>query len=60
MFEWFRKRKQPYDEIQILNDGLIYAMEFGENWLKQIQSRLIKLYPELSEDVLNKYGLNQD
>ena len=31
-------------------------MEFGENWLQPIQSRLTKLYPELTEDELNYYN----
>ena len=56
LFEWFRRRKQPYDEVHILNDGMHYAMEFGSNWLKPIQSRLVKLYPKLSEVELNKFN----
>ena len=55
-FEWFRRRKKPYNESQILNDGLEYAMEFGSNWLQPIQSRLVKLYPELSEGELDSFN----
>lgn len=56
LFEWFRRRKQPYNENQILNDGLDYAMEFGSNWLQPIQSRLVKLYPKLSDIELDDYN----
>lgn len=56
MFEWFRRRKKSYNENQILNDGLGYAMEFGSNWLQPIQSRLVKLYPELSETEIENYN----
>ena len=56
LFEWLRKRKQPYNESQILNDGLDYAMEFGSNWLQPIQSRLVKLYPKLSDIELDDYN----
>lgn len=56
LFEWFIRRKQPYNENQILNDGLDYALEFGSNWLQPIQFRLVKLYPELSETQLDNYN----
>lgn len=32
-------------------------MEFGFNWLQPVQSRLAKLYPELSETELENYNL---
>ena len=41
----------------VLNAGLHLAMEFGENWMKPIQSRLHERYPALSEAELNE--LNQ-
>lgn len=56
LFKWFRRRKKPYDECQILNDGLDYAMEFGSNWLQPIHARLVRLYPELSESELDNYN----
>jgi hypothetical protein len=56
LFEWLRRRKQPYNENMILNDGLDYAMEFGSNWLQPIQSRLVKLYPELTENELDSFN----
>ena len=37
----------------ILNVGLELAMEFGENWLEPIQSRLAERHPELSPVELN-------
>lgn len=39
---------------QILNDGLELNMEFGENWLVDIDKRLSKKYPQLSESDLRK------
>lgn len=56
MFQWFRRPKKPYDEGQILNDGLEYALEFGSNWLQPIQSRLAKRYPELTESELDNFN----
>lgn len=32
----------------LLNAGLTLAMEFGENWLEPIQSRLAERFPELN------------
>lgn len=40
-------------EAEILNCGLSLAMEWGENWLKPIQSRLAKEYPTLSPHELD-------
>jgi hypothetical protein len=56
MFQWFRRPKKPYDENQILNDGLKFALEFGSNWLQPIQSRLAKRYPELTESELDNFN----
>ncbi len=55
MFSWLWRKKEPYVETEILNDGLNKAMAFGANWLKPIQDRLSKNYPALSEEQLNKY-----
>jgi len=33
---------------EILNVGLKFSMEFGENWLVDIDDRLANLYPEIS------------
>ena len=33
----------------ILNYGLKLSMEFGENWLKDIDDRLAEAFPDLSE-----------
>lgn len=39
---------------EILNVALDMSMEFGENWLKPINERLHKKYPEISFDDLEK------
>lgn len=39
---------------KILNDGLELSMEFGENWLADIDERLSLLYPELNATDLLK------
>lgn len=33
----------------ILNTGLSFSMEFGENWLVEINDRLLSVYPQLSK-----------
>ena len=42
-------------DTAVLNKGLAFAMEFGANWLKPIQERLAKLYPQLSQPELDEY-----
>ena len=37
---------------QILNDGLELHIEFGENWLADIDNRLYKKHSELTESDL--------
>jgi len=37
----------------ILNSGLNFSMEFGKNWLVEINARLSKVYPELTKSELN-------
>ena len=41
---------------ELLNISLDLAMEWGENWLKPIHSRLKKLYPNLSLSERNSYN----
>ena len=52
--------KKPDDnellEIEILNKGLELAMEFGENWLQPIQSRLSQNYGKLTDEMLDQYN----
>ncbi len=38
---------------KILNSGLNFSMEFGKNWLLDINDRLLSEYPELTELELN-------
>ncbi|HLP20910.1 MAG TPA: hypothetical protein VK174_11445 [Chitinophagales bacterium] len=47
--------KKP-SEAEILNTGLVFAMEFGENWLKPIQQRLFKKYNYLTKEQLDNYN----
>lgn len=42
-------------EEKILNRGLEFALEFGPNWMQSIQFRLLKKFPDLQTDQLNKY-----
>lgn len=37
---------------KILNSGLNFSMEFGKNWLLNINDRLLNEYPELTESQL--------
>ncbi len=43
------------DKEEILNAGLEFALEFGPNWLKPVQSRLAAKYPDLSPEILDEY-----
>jgi hypothetical protein len=43
------------DESKILNCGLHLAMEWGENWLRPIQQRLAKRFPQLTQSELYHY-----
>lgn len=42
------------DTDEILNVGLSLALEWGENWLRPIQERLARLYPNLRSDQLDE------
>jgi hypothetical protein len=48
-------RKKIFTEEEILNSGLYFAMEFGENWLQPIQERLLKKYDFLKTSELDHY-----
>lgn len=39
-----------------MNFALHLAQEWGSNWLKPIQGRLCKAYPDLSPEELDKYN----
>jgi len=58
MFSWLKRSKAEISMATsreaLLNEGLNFAMEFGENWLKPIQDRLAPRHPELSQDELNE------
>lgn len=41
---------------EISNAGLLLSMEFGENWLKDINARLLEKYPTLKEQELERYN----
>ncbi|PZP38666.1 MAG: hypothetical protein DI598_20510 [Pseudopedobacter saltans] len=41
---------------EILNIGLDFSMEFGENWLKPINQRLLNKFPNLNLVELEKYN----
>lgn len=41
---------------EILNAGLLLALEWGQNWLMPIQSRLAKIYPDLSPRELDEHN----
>lgn len=58
--EFFRKRlfkKQNPPENEILNSGLYFAMQFGENWLKPINQRLLSNYDFLTKKQLDEYNV---
>lgn len=38
---------------EILNSGLNFSMEFGKNWLLEINDRLLAKYPNLTPSELN-------
>lgn len=40
----------------ILNQGLAFALEWGEHWLEPIQERLGKVYPHLTTEELDSYN----
>jgi hypothetical protein len=49
--------KETSSENEILNSALDLAMDFGENWLKPINDRLLSKYKFLTQDQLNNYDL---
>lgn len=40
--------------MKFLNVGLDFSMEFGENWLKPINQRLQRKFPDLNSDELEE------
>ncbi len=44
------------DDNDILNRGLAFALEFGENWLEPIQTKLAEVYPHLTAEELDHYN----
>jgi len=51
----FNRFNKTSTEIEILNSGLEFAMEFGKNWLKPVQQRLLSKYGVITQDELDKY-----
>jgi len=49
--------KESPPENEILNSGLDFAMEFGENWLQPIRQRLLSKYDFLTKKQLDEYNL---
>lgn len=47
----------PGNETLVLNYALELAQEWGEFWLKPIQGRLAKVYPQLTTAELDHYNL---
>lgn len=47
---------QPTNETEILNTALSLTLEWGEDWLQPVQSRLAKHYPQLSTEELDHYN----
>ncbi len=43
------------DDPEILNVGVDLAMEWGPNWLADIQPRLVERHPELGAEALDAY-----
>lgn len=56
MFGWLFRRKRPYDRDELMNKSLSLAMAWGKNWLKPIQERLRRSYPDLTQDELNEFN----
>ncbi len=57
MWRWLRSGRaasaaSPSDD-ELLNEGLELAMDWGENWLAPVQSRLSKRHPRLDRDRLD-------
>ena len=48
-------RKQKFSEEDVLNIGLDFSMEFGENWLQPIHDRLLRRVPILTSEELEQY-----
>jgi len=58
MFSWLRslgvRSRAPVERDAVLNDGLALAMDWGEEWLAPIQSRLARQHPHLTRSELDE------
>ena len=55
----FGRRKlniEQHDKEALMNFALDLAQEWGDDWLKPIQGRLSKAYPNFTRDELDKYN----
>jgi hypothetical protein len=62
MFNWLKlvaggETKKP-DYSTLLNVGLSFALEFGENWLEPIQARMSAKFPMLAVEELDALNTN--
>jgi hypothetical protein len=57
MLEWLHRFRigapKASSRDAVLNDGLALAMDWGENWLSPIQSRLVLQHPQLAPHELD-------
>lgn len=51
---FFRRPDSGDRRAALLNEGLALAMEFGQDWLKPIQPRLLQRYPALGRAELDE------
>jgi len=47
-------------ETEILNYALHLAQEWGENWMKPINYRMMELFPDMSSEMILKYSTISD
>jgi hypothetical protein len=55
----FRPRKpkiEKHNEEELMNFALDLAQEWGADWLRPVQDRLSKAYPNFTRDELDKYN----
>lgn len=52
-----RSNVEKLNEEALMNYALDLAQEWGANWLKPIQGRLSKAYPNFTRDELDKYNV---
>ena len=56
LFFRHKPNREIRDEEAIMNYALDLAQEWGDNWLKPIQGRLAKAFPNISQDELDNYN----